>query len=241
MTQTRKRVGLFALCAMALLASTSLLTSAAQALPPNWMVNGAEMTGIGSKAIKAEIGSEVNLLTNVLKHMIRITCSEVSANASIVAGGTISGTLEFTKCKTFYGGKENDIHTAPTEALPELASCKPQEPIVASGKGKLVLHVSPEKDLVKFEQNGAEPFAVFNLGTGECAAGQAFELTGTLFLQDTGGDASFLTEKAVHTFKETVGATLKLGGVFFGTHAMALDGTANVSLVSGEIWSGLPE
>ena len=239
MTQTWKRVRLFVLCAMAVLASTSLLASAAQAAPPNWMINGAEMAG-GARAMQAEIGSEVNLLSNVLKHMIRVTCAEVSANGSIVTGGTTNGTLEFETCKTFYGGKENDIHTAPTEALPELAICKPKEPIIAFGKGKLVLHVSPEKDLIKFEQNGVEPFAMLDFGP-ECAAGELFEVTGTLFVQDTGGDASFLTEKETHTFREAVGATLKLGGLFFGARAAALDGTADVRPVAGGNWSGLPE
>jgi hypothetical protein len=223
MSKLKTLIGVICVCVTMI----SATAPAAQAAPPEWMVNGLNV----SSELKVELGITVDhpvaFLSTAAGASIAISCSTITAHPFVLlAGGVAHGTLLFSGCETTLNGSSS-------------GACKPQEPIAAKGLLLLVLHalVSGKHDPVLLaEPEAGKPFTRLSLGAEEeCAIGEEFEI---------GGDAKYIDcegkgeeDSFVHLFEEVLG-----GGLFFGVNKATVDGSIFVTLSDGglKLYSLLP-
>jgi hypothetical protein len=174
----------------------------------------------------------VVLLTSTGKNNVpvEILCTQLEVKEGrLHPEGKGSGILSFSLCQTFIEGALSKV-------------CKPAEPIIPKTLSLLVLHEG--RDLDKFFPHEGKNFTNIRfseLCSLEVNGGAGVPITGTIFAKDCQNE--LLNEKVTHLIEEDAAATAALGGIFFGTHKMTLDGSANLSLTgahAGLNWSGHP-
>jgi hypothetical protein len=239
-------MGLFALT-FSVFAFTA---TAAHAEPgAHWNIGGAEFKLLLIKPspvtllhiadeLEAKIeGERGTLLTKSGLTKVEISCTSIStAGSALQELGGVIGKVHFLGCVTKLNGS-----TA--------AACAPHSPGALPGlietnalDGLLKLHttaIGVKIDLLevlteKFGETSL-PFVTLELGSGECAIGSKFDITGKFFVQDGQGEA--LVEKVTHLFVEA-----PLSALLFGKNPATIDGSAFVSLAGtrgGFTYSGI--
>ncbi|MDX6602321.1 MAG: hypothetical protein QOF13_1523 [Solirubrobacterales bacterium] len=218
---------IFSLCLIAGLSLAVLVATHAQATP-EWMATPpGEPPEVSGKVEKALV-----LLTAVGKTPVEIACEGLTIEKGLLeVEGKGSATASFTGCLTWVNGK-----LAP--------NCKPHSPSAAAGTittnplvGLLKLHTlegGAKEGLIELAPKTGTVFVMTELGP-LCAVGNKFNVTGTLFARDSGGELE--VEAETHLLE----ASSALGGVLFGANAATLDGAVRLNLVEGGFWSGLGE
>lgn len=224
MSKSKKGLSLTGCCTLAACIAMTFDTSTGQAAA--WMVDGTNIVSATSIIATAEIepyeiekNTKLNVLTllsEVASSSIWLACSEVETSSLFFKGeGVATGAIEFNNCNTYLNGK---ISTA----------CRPQEPIFANTTLTIVLHEAKPYVRVTGATGGVFTQIVF---TEECAVGEEFEVTGSVWLEDANG--KFSVEELAHLVQEATGATKSLGGLFYGTHSATIDGSAWTQVFSG--------
>jgi hypothetical protein len=176
------------------------------------------------------------LLTKVGLSKVEVSCTAVKfVGALLEAAGGASGKLHYEGCITKINGS-----TA--------GACVPHSPGAANGliqtnslKGQLQLHeVSPGTKLGQLEllPQAGSVFVTVVAGKeapekNECAFGEKFDVSGTLFADEAGGGLE--AEATTHLLK----ASASLGALKFGANAATLDGGVRLDLPGAVLWSGL--
>jgi hypothetical protein len=223
-SKSKKGLSLTGCCTIAAFIAMMFYTSTVQAAA--WMVNGTNIVSASSIIATAEIEpyelekktklNVLTLLSEVASGSIWITCSEVESSSLFFKGeGVATGAIEFNNCNTYLNGK---ISTP----------CRPQEPIFANSVLTIVLHEGKPYVKVTGATGGVFTQIVF---TEECAVGEEFEVTGSIWLEDANG--KFSVEELTHLVQEAKGATKSLGGLFYGSHSAVIDGSAWTHVFSG--------
>lgn len=216
--KSRLRLRAFAL-ALSTLAMTMSLVAGAQA---EVRVNGAKLT------TEKEVTGEAHQLTNFLvpAKNIELLCStHIIDEGIILANDEGHGAILLTGCKFFLSGIESK-------------GCKPKEPLLATGHGKLFLYESATHILV--DPPGSEPYARVDFPAATCALpdtsirGTAVAECLTPALQRVASDCE--TERTQHLVQQVAAPE---HGLFYGVNAAFFDGIAEVELVSGETFSGV--
>jgi len=225
-----------------------------------WLLNGAFIT------VNKSFEGKIHPLADGKKHAVLLTtigatntpidilCETLTvATGTLVAGAAAetTGELKFTNCATFLN------HSA-TASIP----CKPQEPIVATGKGHAILHTSKEaedkgdgKTYLLFEpkEKGGN-FSVIKLGPAvenECSVGTSITVSGELVAEclneklekNTAETDYCLADMTNHLLQEapkklfllegTIPSEKKYDELKFGTREVSLDGIASANDVGG--------
>jgi hypothetical protein len=234
----RKR-GLKAL-GLSFLAALGLMAFMAAGAQANWLVlsAGTQLESNENVTVKTHEDLEFKLL--VAAQALEILCLTVESDGLKLKGlsALAEGAVNFRKCKTWQVVK--GVNT-------EQKGCVPNEPILAGGKGKVVLHNSLNWALLEpTAVGGAFTTIVFNPAT--CALAEENEVTGSLLSECghlTGG--AFVAEDCAtlaltHLLRAAANQALLSDGLFFGANGAVLDGIAAASLAgpneSDAVWGG---
>jgi len=238
MTKAFKASRLFGL--LALLAGVMAFSATAAQAEPGafWEVGGTKILKAGE--LLTEINAKKDsphgiLLTKSGLSTIEIDCTDISIkNGLLHELGRATGSIHFSGCIT----KLNTV---------EAPLCKPHSPGAAEG----LIQTEPLEGLLKLHKptaggtedvfevlaiNAGMIFVTIHLGSGKCAIGLKFDVTGTLFLKDCKN--LLLTNELEHLFEEH-----PLTRLLFGANAASLDGSAWAFLEGahkGKLWSGHP-
>lgn len=216
------------LCVTAVMGLIALGASAAQAAPPEWMVNGVNISFELAVTLSPEIEqisfeNKPNRVLVLLSTNLWFTCEAVAPeNIVLKAGGTGSGEARFTGCKTL---------TLSGGVMTLNPTCAPQEPIVAAFNFAIALHGSPTKAYVKMTgANAGGRFATITISNEACAFAGSREVKGTFWIEDCTNQ--FETEQFTHLIKEGSMPASQLGGLTLGGGAATIDGSVNLQLFS---------
>ncbi|MGH7487731.1 MAG: hypothetical protein ACREMY_19335 [bacterium] len=230
-----KLLGLSAL-ALSLMAFAA---SAAQATtePPEWMINGADVTL--AKTLEASVvvqsleNNSAELLVQVGSIHVLITCTAAQlTNAKTLPHGKLTqGFATFTGCSTKLNG----------EAAPKCETHSPGDPVgtiiseEGTGQLKLVGGVPvTELTSVVEGEGGGSLFAVIEMGE-KCSIGEFVEVEGSLTVKDCKGLGE--TEATTHLIEEGPGSSLVAlnnPAKLIGSAILTLGGTH-----ATKTWSGL--
>jgi hypothetical protein len=228
-----KRNGLKVL-GLSLVAVLGLMAFMAVGAQAGWLIEKVEIAAETEVTAKAHTPG----ILTIAKKNIELKCTELGAQSlKLIPKTTAKGEIQFKNCVTI----------SPIGSGTVQASCKPVEPIKASGQAKLILH--PEvggKNYVLFEPaTGSTKFAIVEF-PGGCALVETSEITGHLVVECgklvsekfVGGDCK--EEEATHLVQpnETLFPTDTLN---FGKNAATLKGIAAVTLAganAGKLWAG---
>jgi len=222
--RSRRGLGILAVCGL-VLGMMAISASGAQA--GKWMVAGKNVAGELKVGAKVELeGGSATLLTTSGGNNVAISCTSAVVTSATITVSTITGSIDFSGCTTKINGSFEPL-------------CNPlNQPIATGGTVAAVLH---EGKAYAEAKGTAGVFATFKF---KCAAlPTTVKVTGTGWLEDCNNE--FETEKVTHLVQEAKVPAGKLGGLFFGTNAAEIDGSANVSFNdaehSGLKFSGLAE
>jgi len=224
------RLSLAGLCMTAALGLLALVTPAAQAAPPEWMVNGFNVSSNLPVVLSPEIEQisfeetqkrVLVLLGETAGVPLWFTCEEVTPeNIVLMASGTGSGEARFAHCKTL---------TRSGGVVTLNSNCTPKEPIVAAFNFSIALHGTPTKAYVKMTgANAGGRFATITISNELCAFEGSYEVKGTFWIEDCTNQ--FEAELLTHLIKEGAIPASKLGGLTLGGNPATLDGSVNLQL-----------
>jgi hypothetical protein len=200
---------------------------------PKWMTPPpVEPTASEPAEVTGKVEKALALLSTVGASTIEIACEGLALeNGLLEAEGKGSATASFTGCMTWLNGNLAN-------------NCKPKSPGAETGTivtnplvGVLKSHTlegGAKEGLLELTPKTGTSFVLAELGA-LCGAGNKFDVTGTLFARDSGGELE--VEAQTHLLE----ASAALGGVKFGSNAATLDGSVRLDLVEGGSWSGLGE
>jgi hypothetical protein len=236
---SHRKLGLKAL-GLSFLAALGLMAFMAAGAQANWLVLSAttQLENNENVAVKTHEDLEFKLL--VAAQGLEILCLTVESDGLKLKGLSTmgEGAVNFRKCKTW-----QVVHGVNTEQK----GCVPKEPILAEGKGKLVLHNSLTWVLLEPPTVGGS-LALIEFNPATCALSEDSEITGSLLVEcghlTTG---AFVAENCAtlaltHLFRAAPNQALLSDGLFFDANPAVLDGIAAASL-SGRnenvaVWGG---
>jgi hypothetical protein len=238
---SRSRFGLLAISAM-VLGLMAISVASAQAVKPEWMVNGVNLTNntllpeVQIKEIEKLPGTEERhlvLLTEILKDKVEILCPEAKlVNVKLNGtGGTTEGQVHFNGCVTKINGTVN------TSCKPHSVGAEAGLIITEKGLGNIVLGTGSVPELLIKSQVG-ETFVTLLMNEA-CPIGEKVPIKGEFLIKDCNN--KFETEEVEHLIEEGPGTHLF---VISDTaeHAAKIDGSAWIRLVGAHLglkWSGL--
>lgn len=232
--QSRCRLGVLAVCALALSVMAISVSSAHATVMV--MVNGADVgTGV---ELKGELSVEImptgekkekraGLITTSGKNKVEILCSEITNTVGVATLESIQGTSNVNKCVTFINGKEE-------------AGCNPLgQPVKGGGIATTALVAGVPYG--KAEGPGGV-FMTVKFNEETCVAlPPSVKITGVAWGEDVNGEAE--VERVAHVVQEATAPAKELGGLLFGANAASLVGSVSVSLADeahkGMTYSGL--
>jgi hypothetical protein len=204
-----------------------------------WMIAGKNVVGelpvvAGIKIEPLGEKKEVHLvlLSTSGANKVTILCGKAAEAKATVTSAQILGTINISECKTEINEKAS-------------AGCDPiNQPVEAGGIIKAVLHEG--KPYAKAEGDGTTTFATFKFNEETCVAlSPTIKVTGTGWLEDCLGSASFESELSEHLVQEAKVPAEKLGGLLFGGNKATIHGSVIVTLIdvphAGFKFSGLAE
>jgi hypothetical protein len=237
---SRKSRGLKVL-SLALLAVAGLmafLAAGAQASEKSWLVLGAD---IGANQ-EVEVSTHKEIILDVAEeNELEILCLNVAGDDVLLVAGTttVTGTLLFTNCKIFQKKEEKAACNKKVNGLGKVEGLL--EPIVASGKGKLILHPEKGKNYVLFEPTVAGGnFAQIKFDP-PCALPETNNVKGSLVaecLTSALVAADCATQEIIHLLQANQTSLFEGDKLFYGTKAAILLGVAKTELSSKEPWCG---
>ncbi len=222
-----KALGLSFIAALSLMA----LTAAGAQAAGEWKIETKTMTELGltEEAIKGKLETGVKNILLVKTLNVNISCAAVdtSANAKILKGGTLTGSLIFLTCKVF----------ADEAGEPELTACGTKSTGAAAGEiqtvavtGEIIL--SGGENFVLVKPVSGTTFTTVELTGASCAAKGTYPITGTTVVK-LGVEAK---ELLLTPIKEFTGDGLKFGenkAFLFGAAIAELNGAKLT-----KIWTG---
>ncbi len=239
----RSRLGLKALVLSGLLLGLMAFAASAHAeIGAKWKVNGADVGSLepklhfreieektGSFSIKTKAGTAV---------LILCTAAEIDEGGRLIANGGISlGRVKFTGCGVLLNEGSGGSCEAHTPGQPNGTI------LTEKVQGLIVLDTTAgvTNDLVKITPDAGLVFAVIELGI-KCSIGESIKIEaresgGGFWIKDCKGNASFLTEAALHLFEESLEGLKGLGlpAKIIGSAFVELEGVH-----FGLKWAGVP-
>lgn len=202
----------------------TILIAASAASAAEWRIEGKKITE--TESVTGAKHTEANFLIPSLN--IGILCAKHTIkDGLILTNGEVHGTIELENCKTI------TISTGK-----EVASCKPAEPIVATGRAKPILHNGLTYILV-LPPSGTEIYAIARFSE-LCALPEEDIIKGTLVgeclnLKLEKGAKLCEEESVTHLGQMAPQALFPSDQILFGTHAVTYDGVAEVKLAGKNI------
>jgi hypothetical protein len=238
----RKRARTLVISCVAMLGLSASMAAGAQG---NWLILHEKKiveshVTLGVETHEHKTGNKFILLVPALG--LEILCLKVESDPNalplLLAGSTIGhGHVNFSECDTRIKGVENK-------------NCKPFEPILAGGLGKLLLHIHQGVNLnyVLLEPLKGQPFTTIQFGE-LCVLPEEALVTGSLVVECghlLGGAFALLDcakHQVTHLFREAPEALFSEDGLRFGLNPALLDGIAAAringpSLYVGDEWGG---
>jgi hypothetical protein len=237
-----KRAGLklFSLCVLAL-GLVAFSATAAQA--STWAVKGADLTG-GTRSLKIKLDENHGiLLTKPGLNAVEFLCTAAELlNAKLESEGKVSennkdAKADFSGCTTKVNGTL--AKACEPKAIGSVAGTIQTEEWYAL----LQLHPDTGEGVVVVTPTVGNVLAVIHMGEA-CSIGELVKVLGTLALHDVGvglNQDELAIERANHLAAEFKPLTALKTSNAKSESVATLDGMADFTLVSGEIWSGLKQ
>jgi hypothetical protein len=195
---------------------------------------GKELTA--NETVEAAASSSIALTWPSKNIEIQCTTLASSGLKLLAKTATGEGAIKFSGCKTF----------SPIGSGTEIKSCKPAEPIVASGKGSVTLHAG--HNYLLFEPaTGSSKFATMTFSES-CALFETLAISGSLVAEcgdlEPIGTWRFLdciNSEVSHLFRPASTSLFPSDTLLFGASQLTLTGEASAKLsgaLIGKTWAG---
>ena len=235
MTAKSRGLKVLSLSLLAIAGLMAFMAAGAQASEKSWLVLGADIAANQ----EVEVSRHKEFILDVAEeNELEILCLTVTGDDVLLGAGTttVAGTLLFTNCKIFQKKEEKTACNKKVNGLGKVEGLL--EPIIASGKGLLILHEKKNYILFEPEITGGN-FAQIRFDP-PCALPEVNNVKGSFVfecLTSALAASDCAVEELVHLLQPNE-ALFPEDKITYGTKAMKLLGVAKAVLASDEPWCG---